>query len=126
MIQTSNPSGYSIDYTCDATESDAATSQHKITIKIEPVTAISGPQKKEFEVFVNLYSYQGTFEITSPQYYILSGSALDFQHSEIVATDCQADYSATFSDTLGNYPADDSLANIALLDYDGGTQTITV
>ena len=49
---------------------------------------MGGTQLAEFDVYTYVYSYQGTFEITDPQYYLLTGDAEYFQHSEIVADDC--------------------------------------
>ena len=85
-----------------------------------------GTQFVEFEVYTYVYSYQGTFQITDPQYYLLTGDAEYFQHTEIVADDCQADYEPAFADGLGAYSSREPLSSIALLDYDSSNQTTIV
>ena len=87
---------------------------------------MGGTQLAEFDVYTYVYSYQGTFEITDPQYYLLTGDAEYFQHPEIVADDCQADYEAAFADALGAYSSREPLSSIALLDYDSSNQTTIV
>ena len=64
--------------------------------------------------------------MTSPQYYILTGSPFTFTHSAIVAADCQASYSATFRDTAGNFAAGSALSSLSLLNYNDETRTLTL
>ena len=54
-----------------------------------------------------------SFTIATPDYYNLTGSINTYKHSIIQVNDCQADYSAT-------------LTNSDLMDYDPLTQTLTV